>query len=63
MSFLRFQAAVCLGMGLQAAISSALYPNGIDPAQQLRAAILFMLWSVLFTVVATVLHYSKERSK
>jgi hypothetical protein len=50
-----------LGMGSQAAISAALFPGGIDPAQQLRAALLFAVAALLFAGLALTLDRRTDR--
>jgi hypothetical protein len=44
-----------LGMGTQAAISAAMFPEGINPNQQLIAAVIFMGMATLFAVLALIL--------
>jgi hypothetical protein len=54
MGFIWWQIAFFLGMGTQAAISAALFPDGINPNQQLLAALIFAVIAFLWAIVALV---------
>jgi hypothetical protein len=43
--------AYWIGMASQAAISAALFPRGIDPDQQLLAALMFAVLALIHAVV------------
>jgi hypothetical protein len=47
--------AYWIGMASQAAISAALFPKGIDPDQQLVAAVIFAVMALFFAVLGAVL--------
>jgi len=47
--------AYWIGMASQAVISAALFPNGIDPDQQLFAAVIFATLALIHAVVGVVL--------
>jgi hypothetical protein len=53
-------AAYWIGMASQAAISAALFPNGIDPDQQLFAAVIFATLALIHTVVGVVLNRRQD---
>ena len=45
-----------LGMGIQAACTALVFPDGTTGEQQLVAAVVFMVLSVVFAALGTALH-------
>jgi len=53
--------AYWIGMASQAAISAALFPKGIDPDQQLFAAVIFAFMAVIFAALGVTLDRRMRR--